>query len=519
MTTTNTSTATLLTDIVSRWATTMPYATALKYEDREYTFSQLGDRARAAAAALQGAGLSRGDRVAFLDKNHPACLEIMLGAASIGVATVVLNWRLAADELTYMIDDTAAAVLVVGAEFLPLIDSIRNDLPTIRRTIVVGGDRDTYEQTLASARWQAPTDQAQSEDDCLIMYSSGTTGRPKGVTLSQRALIAHTLAASTVITFADGDSNLVAMPLFHVGGVSYALLGIHAGVQTVLLREPDPHSLLGALAGGATHAFFVPPVITALLGAGGTATAAMASMKILAYGAAPMPLPILQRALAAWPTIEFIQVYGQTEVSGLAAALSADDHRNSDHPEWLTSAGIPIPGVELRVVDPESTVDVPLGAQGEIWFRTAQTMTGYLNRADATAETLTAEGWLRTGDIGRIDETRHLYVEDRIKDMIITGGENVYGPEVERVLLEHPAVLDAAVIGVPDEKWGESVKAILVLENAADRTRDELVAHILAHAHGRLASYKVPKSVEHIDVIPRNASGKILKKDLRAFYI
>ena len=237
-------------------------------------------------------------------------------------------------------------------------------------------------------------------------------------------------------------------------------------------------------------------------------------LKTYCYGASPMPLPLLRAALEAWPDTEFIQVYGLTEVSGVITHLMPDAHRDAEHPERLVSAGQCIPGAEVRVVNPESLEDLPVGEHGELWFRTPQLMKGYLNRPDATAEVITEDGWFRTGDLGRVDAEGFVYVEDRLKDMIISGGENVYSPEIERVLAEHPSVMEVAIIGVPDEKWGETVKAVVSLKPDTQAAEDELISW----CRERLAGFKCPKSVDILDALPRNPTGKILKRDLRKPY-
>jgi acyl-CoA synthetase (AMP-forming)/AMP-acid ligase II len=227
-----------------------------------------------------------------------------------------------------------------------------------------------------------------------------------------------------------------------------------------------------------------------------------------------MPLPLLRAAIKAWPDTDFIQVYGLTELCGVITHLLPDAHRDEAHPERLVSAGQCIPGAEVRVVDPESLEDVPAGAHGELWFRTDQLMKGYHNLPEATAEVITEDGWFRTGDMGRVDADGFVYVEDRLKDMIISGGENVYSPEVERVLAEHPSVMEVAVIGVPDDRWGETVKAVVALHPGAETTEEELIGF----CREQLARYKCPRSVDVLEALPRNPTGKILKRDLRKPY-
>jgi len=500
-----------MTDAVAHWAAVRPDAEALTYGGVRWTWAQWHARIRRVAGGLAALGLGRGDRVAFLDKNNPACLEVALGAGLLGAASAVVNWRLAAGELDYVINDSGASVLFAGAELLPAVDAIRDRLPGVTDVITVGGPGDGYEAFLATARAAGRGRDVTAEDLWLVMYSSGTTGRPKGVMLSHRNVVEHTKNAVPLAPLGPGDRNLVAMPLFHVGGTGYALFGIYAGAPSTLTREPDPASLLAAFAAGATHAFLVPAVVSALLAAGEKAITALSGLKYLLYGAAPMPLAMLRQALAAWPGLNFVQVYGQTELAGVISALSPEAHRDASRPDRLLSAGTVLPGAEVRVVDPATGQDVAAGQPGEFWFRSAQRMMGYLNKPADTAEAITEGGWLRSGDIGHVDDTGYLYVSDRVKDMIITGGENVYSREVEEVLYQHPAVAEAAIVGVPDLNWGENVVAVVQKRPGADLTDAELIAFCKDH----LASYKKPKQVVFVDELPRNAAGKILKRELR----
>ena len=503
-----------MTDAVAHWAAVQPDAEALTYREVRWTWGQWHDRIRRVAGGLAARGVGRGGRVAFLDKNNPACLEVSLGAGLLGAASAVVNWRLAAGEMDYVINDSGASVLFAGAELLPAVDAIRDKIPRVTDVITVGGPDDDYERFLAAARPAGRGREVTGEDLWLVMYSSGTTGRPKGVMLSHRNLVEHTRNAVPVAPLGPGDRNLVAMPLFHVGGTSYALFGLYAGSASTFTREPDPASLLAAFAAGATHAFLVPAVIGALLAVGDQAITALSGLKYLLYGAAPMPLPMLRQALAAWPELNFVQVYGQTELAGVISALSPQAHRDAGRPDRLVSAGTLLPGAEVRVVDPATGQDVTAGHPGEFWFRSAQRMMGYLNRPVDTAQAITEQGWLRSGDIGHVGDGGFLFVSDRVKDMIITGGENVYSPEVEQVVAEHPAVAEVAVIGVPDDRWGEAVKAVVALRPGQQATGPE----IIEFARERLAHYKCPSTVDIIGALPRNPSGKVLKRTLRTAY-
>jgi acyl-CoA synthetase (AMP-forming)/AMP-acid ligase II len=508
---------TFLDDRLAHWAEANPDGEAFTYLGRTWTWAQWEQRVRRLAGVLKTKGIGRGDVVSFLDKNHPACVELTMAAASLGAANAIINFRLAGDEVDYAVNDSGAKLLLVGTELMPLIDKIRDRLTNVEHVIEVtpeGGDGDEYEALLAAAEPTVRDPAVTPEDICLVMYSSGTTGRPKGVTLSQANMIAHTLNAHEGWGFDDGDKNMVSMPLFHVGGSSYVLFGIHDGVPSVMTRDADGASLAGAIMQGANRTFLVPAVLAQVLQSGDDAIKLFGQLKTYCYGAAPMPLPLLRAAIKAWPDTDFLQVYGLTELCGVITHLLPDAHRDDAHPERLVSAGRLIPGAELKVVDPESLEEVGTGENGELWFRTPQLMKGYLNKPDATAEVITEDGWFRTGDMGKVDAEGFVYVEDRLKDMIISGGENIYSPEIERVLAEHPSVAEVAIIGVPDDRWGETVKAVVSLKPDTEATEDELIAYCREH----LAHYKCPKSVDIIEALPRNPTGKILKRDLRKPY-
>ncbi len=508
---------TFLDDRLAHWAEADPDGEAMTYLGRTWTWSQWEDRVRRLAGALRSLGVGRGDVVSFLDKNHPACVELTLAAASLGAANAIINFRLAGDEVDYAVNDSGAKVLLVGSELMPLIEKIRDRLTDVEKIVEVtpdGADGDEYEALLAGADPLGRAEDVDPGDTCLVMYSSGTTGHPKGVELSQANMIAHTLNAHDGWGFDPGDKNMVSMPLFHVGGSSYVLFGIHDGVPSVMTRDPDGASLAGAIMQGANRTFLVPAVLAQVLQSGEDAVKLFGHLKTYCYGAAPMPLPLLRAAIEAWPDTDFIQVYGLTEVAGVITHLMPEAHRDEEHPERLVSAGQCIPGAEVKVVDPESLEEVATGEHGELWFRTPQLMKGYLNKPDATAQVITEDGWFRTGDMGKVDADGFVYVEDRLKDMIISGGENIYSPEIERVLAEHPAVMEVAIIGVPDERWGESVKAVVALKPGAEASEEELIAFCREH----LAHFKCPKSVDVLEALPRNPTGKILKRDLRKPY-
>ncbi|MGW4525643.1 acyl-CoA synthetase [Amycolatopsis sp. NPDC004378] len=492
----------LFGDLLAHWARERPGDTALIFGDRSWTWTEFDERVRRLSGALAAAGVGKGDRVAFVDKNHPACLETTFAAGGIGAANAVVNWRLSGDELAYVLDDSGAKVVFAGSECLPVLDAIRDRLPALERVVVL----DEYEDFLAAGEpYRAPD--LDEDDGVLIMYTSGTTGFPKGAVLTHHSVLSHGMAAGTAFPIGPGDVNLVAMPLFHVGGSCYAVSGFLYGEPSYLTREPDAASLFAALQAGITHAFLVPAVVAGIAQAGEAALKAFSRLKYLCYGASPMPLPLLRTVLAAWPDVRFAQVYGMTELSGAVTALDPEAHRDASRPERLASAGTALSGVDIRIVDLVTREDTEVG---EVWIRTEQRMAGYLGNPEATAETI-VDGWVRTGDVGTLDDGGFLFLQDRVKDMIITGGENVYSPEVERVVAEFPGVTEVAVIGVPDDRWGEQVKAVVAGEQLdADK--------IVEFCRERLAHYKCPRSVDVVQALPRNATGKILKRSLREPY-
>ena len=331
-----------LDDRLAHWAGANPDGEAMSYLGRTWTWSQWEERVRRLAGALRDLGVGRGDVVSFLDKNHPACVELTLAAASLGAANAIINFRLAGDEVDYAVNDSGAKVLLVGSELMPLIRTLEDRLTGVEHVVEVtpdGADGDAYEALLAGAEPLERGPEVQPDDVCLVMYSSGTTGRPKGVMLTQANLIAHTLNAHEGWGFDEGDKNMVAMPLFHVGGSSYVLFGIHDGVPSVMTRDPDGASLAGAIMAGANRTFLVPAVLAQVLQSGDDAVKLFGALKTYCYGAAPMPLPLLRAAIKAWPDTDFIQVYGLTELCGVITHLMPDEHRDAEHTERLVSAG------------------------------------------------------------------------------------------------------------------------------------------------------------------------------------
>lgn len=497
-------------EIIESKVSQKPDDVALVFDAQTWTWAELRDRILRLAGALRTEGITEGDRIAFLDKNHPACLETTFAASLLGAAHAVINFRLSQEELAYVLGDSAAEVLIVGADFVDAVEAIRSELPKLRRIVVLGGQNDEYQGLVATGVPITHRHHADASDCFLQLYTSGTTGWPKGAMLSQGGLAAHSEALLPAYRMDESTVNLVAMPLFHVGGTSWAIGGMYAGGKTIIARDAVPADLLSVIEKEqVTHAFFVPALIQMLL-AQDNIVDATKSLQVIGYGGSPMPAPLMDKTLETLST-PLYSVYGMTEMSGVFCVLGPDDHRNPKRPQLRASAGRPLPGSTVRVVNPSSGEDAAPGEVGEFWVKSPQMMLGYWNKPEATTETI-VDGWLRTGDAGRLDDDGYLYVEDRVKDMVITGGENVYPAEVERVLIQHPAVAEVAVIGTPDEKWGETVHAVVTPEDGSDADAAELIAY----ARERLAHYKCPTGVTFVDALPRNPTGKILKRNLRA---
>ncbi|RAV10685.1 fatty acid--CoA ligase [Mycolicibacterium sp. GF69] len=494
-------------DIARVFGAERPDAVALVAGERTVTFAELDDRSNKAAQAFRAAGVGFGDRVAFVEKNGIEFFEVVCALSKLGAVVVPVNWRLAPVEMAHIINDAGARVVVVGAEFIGHVEAIEDRLTS---SVVAVGEHPrwpAFDDWLADHPSEDPCVTTGPDDIAFLMYTSGTTGAPKGVMLTNDNYFCKATGIADKWRF-DADSvSLAVMPMFHMAGSGWALVGLCEGARTVVLRDVHPIAILDAVVRhGITNMLLVPVVIQRLLDTPGVEETDFAALRAIVYGASPITDDVLVRALERFGC-DLLQVYGQTETTGSITQL--DDHQ----PELLRSCGKPFPWVEVRVVD-DGGRDVPTGTVGELWTRSRQNMRGYWNNPDATAATLTPDGWLKTGDAGYLDHDGYVYLHDRVKDMIVSGGENVYPTEVENVLMTHPDVGDVAVIGVPDTTWGEAVKAIVVPAPGASPSEADLVAH----ARERLAGFKLPKSISFADDLPRTPSGKVLKRALRQPY-
>ena len=503
-------------DIPRVQARLRPDATALVCDGRELSYAEFDRRTNQCAHALINAGARPGDRIACLAKNTEDFFVLWFGAVKARVCLAPVNWRLAPPEIAFILQDAGAKLLVCGQDFQGVVDMIVSDCPDLHRLIQfeAGHPRwPAFNDWIGSYPDTDPGLPLAPDDDVLQLYTSGTTGLPKGVQLTE-ANFEQVFGAASEGQWADFDpakAVLVAMPMFHVSGTNVGLLGLLQGCRNVVLSEITPPNLLQALeAQQIAYAFLVPAVINLLLQTPGIDTADLSRLERLFYGASPIAEDVLLRAAERF-NATFTQLYGLTETTGIGAVLPAEDH----HPRRgkLRACGKPWFAVELRVVRPDGSI-AEAGEVGEIQIRSKAVMKSYWNRPEATAEAIDAEGWFHSGDAGYFDDDGYLYIYDRVKDMIISGGENVYPAEVENALFSHYAVADAAVIGVPDHRWGEAVKAVVVLRPGLHASSADLIAHCRSH----IAGYKCPKSVDFVTALPRNPSGKVLRRELRAPY-
>jgi long-chain acyl-CoA synthetase len=507
-----------LADIVRHFGALRPDHVAEHFEGEDITFRQLDERSSRVAQGLRALGVGPQERVAYLGKNLPAFADVCFGAAKLNAVAVPVNWRLAPHEIGFIVDDAEAKVLVVTPEFRPYLDKFDREISSLTKVLIADsapGDPDSFDAWAAGFDAIDPAVPSAPDDVALQLYTSGTTGLPKGAMLTNRNLLTLFTGAPSHWDFDLDSVNLVAMPLFHIAGSGWLLVGLYSGATNVIHREVDPAAIVKAVPEHRlTNIILVPAVIQMVLNAPGAETTDFSSLRQVTYGAAPITETLLTRALTTMGC-GFCQAYGLTETTGSFFSLFPADHDpTGPRSHLLRSVGRPAEWAEVRVVDPDTGEDRPTGEPGEVWMRGATVMRGYWKQPEKTADTITPDGWCKTGDIAYFDDEGYLYLYDRRNDMIVTGGENVYPIEVENALAAHPAVEDVAVIGIPDDRWGETVKAVVVVAPGAGVTE----ADIIAFARDRLAHYKCPTSVDFIDVLPRNPSGKVLKRQLREPY-
>ncbi|GHE62423.1 fatty-acyl-CoA synthase [Streptomyces griseoaurantiacus] len=493
----------------ARRARKTPRRTAIVHEDTHLTYRDLHERVLRLAHALRALGVARGDRVAYLGPNHPSFLETLFATGVLGAVFVPLNTRLAAPELAYNLSDSGSTVLVHAAGHAGTAAAAGAEAPALHRITLGPAAEDAlgYEELLAGAPADPLDEPVGPDEPCMIMYTSGTTGRPKGAVLSHANITWNSVNVLVDTDLAGDEVTLVVAPLFHTAGLNMTCLPtLLKGGRVVLHGAFDAGHVLEAVAAHrVTYMFGVPTMYDAMAAHPRWRDADLSSLRSVSCGGAPVPARTIETYLARG--LAFSQGYGMTEASPGVLFLDREEATAK-----AGSAGVPHFFTDTRVTAPDGGPAAP-GEKGEILVRGPNVMSGYWGRPADTAAAFTEDGWLRTGDVARTDEDGYAYIVDRVKDMFVSGGENVYPAEVEDALLGHPAVRECAVIGVPDAVWGEVGHAVVVLEPGADAGADG--AEILGRLHGRLAKYKIPRTVAFVDALPRTASGKIVKSAVR----
>ena len=506
-----------LGDLLSRSARKFPNKTAVVFRDKRLTYKEVNDRANAVADSLPRLGIRKGDRVAFLSGNTVEYIEMYFGPAKAGAIFTPINTNMVVRELEYVLNYVQPKLLILQPRFLDTIQSIKGRL-SIKTYVVMGIEvpgMENYEQLIREGSKEEPGVELDGEDIALIIFTGGTTGMPRGAMHAHRGLIynAHAMAIDFSQTYDDVEIHMT--PMYHTAMASQTYSSTLMGNKHVILDGFEPTQVLEAIVKEkVTIGFMVPTIINALLQVPDLQKYDLSSLRTILYGGAPMPMKLLEKALK---TIGcgFTQLFGQTEGGPLIATLPPEDHVVEGSPEKVkrsSASGRAIVNYEIRVVDGQDR-DVPVGEVGEVIGRSVSMTRGYWDRPEETAEVL-KNGWLHTGDLARMDEDGYIYVVERKKDMIISGGKNIYSPEIEEVLYRHPAILEATVFGVPDDYWGEAVKACVVLKQGNELTEEEVIQFCKEH----LASYKKPKSVDILKELPKSPQGKILKRVLREKY-
>ncbi|WP_051218329.1 AMP-binding protein [Nocardioides insulae] len=508
----------LLGHVIENTALRHPDHPAIISGETTLSYSQLAERVRRAAAGLAGIAAA-GDRIAVLAHNRHEVIELQYGVPTAGMGCVFVNHRLSPREIRYILADSGATAIAVSAEFEALVSDLLPDLPDLRTVIALDGPSEksagamTYQELLDAGQGTSAAPDVAPDDLAWLVYTSGTTGRPKGAMLSHANLLAAVANSLSGAPSEPFGRFINPFPLCHIA--AYAVTTHFANKSTVvLMRAFEAEEYLRTIQDlRITHSSIAPAMLGLILSRPELDGYDVSSLTHIAYGASSISPDLLRRSMARFANASFVQAFGMTELAGNVAWMNHDWHlRGLEDPDLLSAAGLAAPFAGVRIGDQDGE-SVPNGTVGEILVRADQAMLGYWRNESATREAF-VDGWLRTGDLGRMTDQGLLYVVDRKKDMILTGGLNVYSREVEDVLAEHPDIVEAAVVGIPEEIWGESVCAVVVPRPGAELTETDVIAFVKAN----LASYKKPKYVRFVDALPRNPTGKVLKRDLRETY-
>jgi acyl-CoA synthetase (AMP-forming)/AMP-acid ligase II len=493
------------------------------FEGKRFTYGEALERVRRLASSLGDLGIKPGDRVATLQTNSNQFIETYYATATLGATFVPLNYRAKQAEVEYMVTAANVKALFVGDRYVDSIKQLQPKFTSVRHYISMEGSRHDMlyiEDLITKGSPDIEDAEVDESDVSILMYTSGTTSLPKGVMLTYGDFTNYVVGT---VEMADGTprgTSLLCAPLYHIAGTANIMTAIWAGRKIVVLRQFEPKEWLAAVHNEkVSHAFVVPTMMKQLIDHPEFSQFDLSSLENLSYGGAPMPFPVIRKAIELFPkTTGFVNAFGQTETTSTLTVLGPADHRLDGPPQEvernlkrLTSVGLPLPDVEVRVLD-EDNKELPANDIGEVVIRTPRVMKGYAGQESATAALLDADGWLHTRDMGYLDDDGYVYLVGRKDDIIIRGGENIAPAEIEAVLHAHPAVDEAAVIGLPDVDWGQKIAAFVALREGKTANAEELAEF----CRQRLASFKKPEIIRFVDALPKNPLGKILKKELRA---
>jgi O-succinylbenzoate-CoA ligase len=513
------------TDFLSIANAICPERDCVVFEGKRWTYAKINERVNRLANALAQLGVGKGDRIGILHVNCNQYIETYFAVAKLAAIFVPLNFRAKADELTYMVANAEAKFLFVGSRYLDIVNTMLPHLPTIKQAISIDSKQEGkmyYEDLLRSASSDEVMGEIEDEDITILMYTAGTTGLPKGVPLKHNAFATYALENVEPASPDIEERNLLTVPLYHVAGIQAMLAAIYGGRTLVLMKQFEVKEWLEMIQREkATRAMLVPTMLKRVIDDPDYNKYDLSSLQVITYGAAPMPFEVINKAIKVMPWVRFINAFGQTETASTITTLGPEDHiiegteeeRQKKLKRLTSSIGKPLPDVEVKIVDEDGKA-LPSLEVGEILARGPRIMTGYWRDEKKTSQAITSDGWLRTGDMGWMDEEGYIYLAGRGDDMIIRGGENISPEEVENVLHSHPKIEEAAVIGIPDMEWGQEPRAVVVLKKGEAATSEE----IIEYCRSRLAGFKRPRSVVFIDALPRNQMGKVLRKKLREEY-
>ncbi len=513
------------TDFLNIATAICPDRTAIIFEDKRYTFAQLNERVNRLANSLVKLGAKKGAVIAFLQVNCNQCVETYFAVAKTGAIYLPLNFRAKEKELSYMLNSAEASVFIVGERYIPLIQSIRPELHHLNHLVSIEKlhpDMHFYEELIEKSSPDDVTADIDDKDTTILMYTAGTTGFPKGVMLSHNSFSTYVLENVSPPDPETDERNILTVPLYHVAGIQAMMAAIYGARTLVMERQFEPVEWMTLVEKEkANRAMMVPTMLKQLLDSPDFKKHDLSSLKVITYGAAPMPLPVIRKALEEFPGVSFINAFGQTETASTITALGPEDHVITGTPEEqekklkrLASIGKPMADVEMKVIDQDTGKKLAPNEVGEILARGPRVMSGYWKDEEKTKKTIDKDGWVHTGDIGYVDEDGYYFLAGRSSDIIIRAGENISPEELENVIREHPKVEDVAVIGIPDETWGEEPRAVVVLKKGVEKSK-AVEEELMEHCRQNLASFKRPRTVVFVDELPRNPMGKLIKREIR----